>query len=53
MAKKPITVLSSSSEHRDWSYSERGMGGRETIAGGGLCVLRQFNNEFKKYATKN
>ncbi|MCX6789825.1 MAG: hypothetical protein NTZ42_04455 [Candidatus Gribaldobacteria bacterium] len=36
--KKLFKVLSSSSEHLEQSYPERGMGGRKAIAGGGLCV---------------
>jgi len=40
MAQKPITAVSSSSEHRDWSYLERGMGSRKAIAGGELFVSR-------------
>lgn len=42
MAQKPTKAVSSSSEHLGWSYSERSMGGRKIIAGGGLFV---FNHQ--------
>jgi len=35
--KNPTTVESSPSEHRGWSYSERGMGGVSHRWWGALC----------------
>src|SRR3989344_8450625 len=40
MAEKPTTAKSSHSEHRRWSYPERGMGSLRAIAGWELFVYR-------------